>query len=236
MRDIVKRNERLDCVSLHEISCDAMTVAKRIAQARKNSRHSQVTLAEAIGASQSTVASWETGKNEPDLRTIEKIAVKTKTDPSWIAFGRAQTSAIVDGERYSSIPVYDIDAAAGDGAISDTETPTTYRLFETDWIRDLTRSSPLKLAVIRVRGDSMQETLFNGDQVLVDLDQRHLAREGIYVISVEDRLQVKRITMHPKTKLLTVRSDNPRYPTYDDLSVDDLKVIGRVIWLGRSVG
>ena len=235
MNDIVKRDTRLDAITRPEISSPAMTIAKRLTQARKG-KFSQSALADEIGAAQSTVASWETGKNEPDLKTIVRIAHKTETDPAWLAFGRAQTSALVDGERYTSIPMFDIDAAAGDGAIAETEEPAGYRLFETDWLRNLTRANPSKLAVIKVRGDSMQETLYNGDHVLVDLDQRHLAREGIYVINVENRLQVKRITMHPKTKLLTVRSDNAKYPSYDDLTVDDLSVVGRVIWLGRSVG
>jgi len=235
MNDIVNHDTHLDAVTRLVISSRAMTIAKRIAQARKG-KFTQETLAEAIGAAQSTVASWETGKNEPDLKMIERIATKTKMDPAWIAFARAQTSAIIDGERYTSVPMYDIDAAAGAGAIAEEENPTGYRLFETDWLRDMTRSPASKLAVIKVRGDSMQETLFNGDHVLVDLNSRHLAREGIYVISVENRLQVKRITMHPKTKLLTVRSDNQNYPTYTDLTVDDLEVVGRVIWLGRNVG
>lgn len=211
-------------------------LGKRIAKSRSAKKLTQTALADALGTSQAAVAGWEVGRTEPSLRTIERIADETGSDPAWIAFGRAQTSALVDDQRYVSIRVYDIDAAAGAGAIAEDETPAGYRLFEVDWLRSLTRTSPSRLAVIRVRGDSMQETLFNGDHVLVDLDQRRLAREGIYVIIVQESLQVKRISMHPKTKLLTVRSDNPRYPTYDDLTEDDLSVVGRVVWLGRSVG
>lgn len=217
-------------------SASLSSVGKRIAKARGAAKLTQNTLAERIGIAQGTVAGWETGKNEPSFRMVEKIAAETRSDPAWLAFGRAQTSAIVDEERYVSVAVFDIDAAAGAGAIAEDEAALGYKLFEADLIRSLTRTPPGRLAVIRVRGDSMQETLFNGDHVLVDLEQRHLAREGIYVISVEDRLQVKRIAMHPKTKLLTVRSDNPKYPSYDDLTADDLSVVGRVIWLGRSVG
>lgn len=212
------------------------SVGKRIASARKSAKLPQTALAEALGTAQGTVAGWESDKNEPTFRMIEKIAQKTRSDPAWLAFGRAQTSAIIDDERYMSIAVYDIDAAAGAGSITEYESTIAHKLFEVELIRSLTHTPAGRLAVIRVRGDSMQETLFNGDQVLIDLDQRHLAREGIYVISVEERLQVKRITMHPKTKLLTVRSDNPKYPSYDDLTVEDLAVVGRVIWLGRSIG
>lgn len=211
-------------------------LGRRIAKARNGAKLTQVALADRLGTSQAAVAGWEIGKNEPTLATIERIANETEGDPAWIAFGRAQTSAIIDEQRYVSIRVFDIDAAAGAGAIAVDETPAGYRLFETDWLRALTRTAPGQLAVIKVRGDSMQETLFNGDHVLVDLDQRNLAREGIYVINVEASLQVKRISMHPKSKLLTVRSDNPKYPSYDDLSAEDLLVVGRVIWLGRSVG
>jgi len=211
-------------------------VGKRIAKARSAAKLSQVALGELIGQSQGAIAGWETGRNEPSLDMIEKVALKTKSDPAWIAFGRAQTSALVGDERYVSVAIYDIQAAAGDGAIADGERTLGHKLFETELIRSLTNAQPSRLAVIRVRGDSMQETLFNGDHVLIDLDQRNVAREGIYVINVEDSLQVKRISMHPKTKLLTVRSDNPRYPSYDDLRGDDLIVVGRAIWLGRSVG
>lgn len=208
----------------------------RIAKARKAKKLTQVTLGDALGASQGAVAGWEIGRTEPTLQIIERIADETGSDPAWLAFGRAQTSTMVDDERFVAISIYDIDAAAGAGAIADSETTLGHKLFEVDLLRSLTRTPAGRLAVIRVRGDSMQETLFNGDHVLVDLDQRHLAREGIYVINVEDRLQVKRITMHPKTKMLTVRSDNAKYPSYDDLTADDLAVVGRVIWLGRSVG
>lgn len=212
------------------------SVGKRIAAARNSAKLTQQELANRLSLAQGTIAGWELNKNEPSFHMIEKIALLTKTDPSWVAFGRAQTSAIVNDQRYVSVGVYDIHAAAGDGAIADHERTVSHKLFELELIRGLTRSSPDRLAVIRVRGDSMQETLFNGDHVLVDLDQRHVAREGVYVINVEQSLQVKRISMHPKTKLLTVKSDNPRYPTYDDLTVEDLSVVGRVIWLGRSLG
>lgn len=212
------------------------SVGKRIASARNAAKITQAALADTLGTAQGTVAGWETGKNEPTFRMIERIAAETKSDPAWLAFGRAQTSTMVDDERFVAISIYDIDAAAGAGAITEHETSLGHKLFEVDLLRSLTRTPAGRLAVIRVRGDSMQETLFNGDHVLVDLEQRHLAREGIYVINVEDRLQVKRITMHPKTKMLTVRSDNAKYPSYDDLTADDLAVVGRVIWLGRSVG
>ena len=52
----------------------------------------------------------------------------------------------------------------------------------------------------------------------------------------DDLLRVKRLTMNPTTKLLTVKSDNPEYETYRDIRPDDLIIVGRVVWIGRRLG
>src|ERR1700687_4668953 len=64
----------------------------------------------------------------------------------------------------------------------------------------------------------------------------NMRREGIYVMRIDDTLMVKRVTMHPKSKRVTLRSDNPRYETYPDLDPDRLGVAGGVIGRGRSLG
>ena len=90
--------------------------------------------------------------------------------------------------------------------------------------------------VLGISGDSMWETLHDGDHVLVDRGQNNPRREGLYVIRIDDMLQVKRISMHPVAKLLTVKSDNPAYRTYDNIPPDDIAIMGRVVWIGRSLG
>jgi phage repressor protein C with HTH and peptisase S24 domain len=42
--------------------------------------------------------------------------------------------------------------------------------------------------------------------------------------------------MHPVSKLLTVKSDNPAYPTYDNIPPEEIVIMGRVVWIGRSLG
>lgn len=238
MHDIVKHDMRLDYRARSAISSNAMKpIGPRIAEARKAAEPAltQEGLAEAINAAQSTVASWERGTNEPDLPTIQRIATATGSDPAWLAFGRAQSSAIVEGGKYLPVPNRDLEASAGPGLVGSDEEPESYTLFESNWLRSITRSAPNRLSVIRVRGDSMEPALRNGDQMLVDHERRQPARDGIYVIRLEDILQVKRLSMHPKTKLLTVGSDNPAYPTYSDLKTKDLNIVGQVVWIGRPL-
>lgn len=215
-----------------------MSLRERIAQARNEATppFTQQSLAEALNVGQSTVSTWEREEkpNEPGLETLKKIAHLTGVDVAWLAFGQAQTAALLNGERYASIVTLDIDAAAGPGVIARTHPAETHTMFESNWLRQLTPTAPDRLAVIRVRGDSMEHTLRNGDHILVDLNRRKPSRPGVYVIRVDDELQVKRITMHPKTRILTVASDNPLHPTYE-MKSKDVNIEGQVIWIGRAL-
>lgn len=82
----------------------------------------------------------------------------------------------------------------------------------------------------------MEPTLRDGDEVLVDSsDQGARLRDGIYVLRADDALVVKRVTIQPGGKLITISSDNAAYPTWSDVDRSTIHVVGRVIWFGRSV-
>jgi phage repressor protein C with HTH and peptisase S24 domain len=136
---------------------------------------------------------------------------------------------------YLSVPVYDLRASAGAGSIADEAEPSGHLMFREPWLRRIS-TEPRKLIVLEVSGDSMWETLHDGDHALVDPGQNNPRREGLYVIRIDDMLQVKRVSMHPVTKLLTVKSDNPAYRSYDNIQPDDISIVGRVVWIGRSLG
>ena len=52
---------------------------------------------------------------------------------------------------------------------------------------------------IRVSGDSMEPTLFDGDVVLIDRND-FVPKDGVYVLRIEDSLFVKRLMRLPKHK------------------------------------
>lgn len=182
----------------------------------------------------------------PRYTTLQRLAAVLGCTPADLTGDHQPRRAMIQagpretldfaGEAYSAVPVYDIRAAAGAGALNGDEAPETFGLHRTQWLSRLTRASLDVLALITVAGDSMWETLHDGDQVLVDRSVRIVGRDGIYVIRLGDELQVKRVSRHPATKRLTVTSDNPRYPTYSDVDPEALDVIGRVVWLGRNLG
>ena len=138
-------------------------------------------------------------------------------------------------EDYVLIPFLEIGASAGDGAETGSESPLAVLAFQANFVRGMTTGRPEALTVISVEGDSMLPTLADGDQILVDSDDRERLRDGIYVLRTDDALLVKRLSVHPATRRLTIRSDNDAYPSWDDCDPAGVSVIGRVVWVGRKL-
>ena len=126
-----------------------------------------------------------------------------------------------------------VGASAGPGSLADDGYAESMG-FGPKWLRRL-GSDPTNLSLIVVDGDSMEPTLGDGDDIMVDHSAatRHL-RDGIYVLRMEDVLLVKRVAMGPSGKL-TIRSDNPQYPDWEDVSAESVNIIGRVVWTGRRL-
>ncbi|MCT2560069.1 S24 family peptidase [Tsuneonella sp. YG55] len=134
------------------------------------------------------------------------------------------------------IPVLNVDASAGFGAIAESETAHTRFGFDERWLGRLTRAKSASLSIIHVLGDSMEPTLSDGDEVLVDAsDQGSRLRDGIYVLRADDALVVKRVTLKPGGRKITISSDNSAYPSWDDVDRSEIQVVGRVIWFGRAL-
>ncbi len=86
-----------------------------------------------------------------------------------------------------------------------------------------------------VIGDSMENTLFEGDTVLIDKSDNELRDGYIYVVTLGDELRIKRI--QKELKCVKLLSDNPRYSPIivEGIDLDALIVHGRVRWVGRSI-
>jgi hypothetical protein len=134
------------------------------------------------------------------------------------------------------IPRLDIGASAGPGSFAGDEQAQAHIGFHTAWLRDVSRGSPQDLSMIKVTGDSMVSTLADGDDILVDRgDAAASLRDGIYVLRLEDLLMVKRVALSPTRGRVTIKSDNEAYPSWTDVELTGLELIGRVVWAGRKV-
>lgn len=128
--------------------------------------------------------------------------------------------------EWVDIPRLALGASAGPGAMAAEEQPIGAFRFSSRWLRGQ-GFDPSMLSAIVVTGDSMEPTLRDGDEILVDRAQRPL-RDGVHVVRVDDALLVKRIdTSRPG--VLALVSDNPSYRPLE-LPPPDVQVIGRVVW------
>ncbi len=134
-----------------------------------------------------------------------------------------------------AVPRLAVRASAGPGALGDGEAATGQFGFDAKWMRGVT-ATPSALSAIRVEGDSMVPTLADGDDIMVDRsDAADRLRDGVYVLRIDDALNVKRLAINPATRSIAILSDNPAYPSWPDCDLSQIAVIGRVVWMGRKL-
>lgn len=162
--------------------------------------------------------------------TLEKIRAATGI-PFFSSENQEHTRKHTDQEL---VLVYDVAASAGFGSVVEGEEPVCNMAFEKDFLRQMTSAKPRELAIIRVKGHSMEPTLLDDDHVLVDMTKTNLAFDGLFVIRFDDVLHVKRVGRSATQGQVLVISDHPAYRDLD-MPKENLDVIGRVLWVGRKV-
>ena len=152
------------------------------------------------------------GVNEAELGASEDFSAMLSAKP-------------LRGE-WIDVPRLALGASAGPGLLAGEELPIGAFRFGARWLREQGLNAA-QLSAIRVEGDSMEATLRDGDEILVDRTPRAW-RDGIHVVRAGDALLVKRLdTGRPGVVALV--SDNPAYRTLE-LARGEVEVIGRVVW------
>ena len=132
------------------------------------------------------------------------------------------------------VPKLAVGASAGGGALTDFEALAGNVGFDESWLRQM-GLDPAGLSLIRVVGDSMQPTLNDGDDIMVDSAAALRApKKGIHVLRLDGTLMVKRL-LPGKGGRLSILSDNRAYPAIEDVAAAEVTVIGRVVWVGRKL-
>ncbi|MFP3343337.1 S24 family peptidase [Halomonas sp. SIMBA_159] len=200
-----------------------MQIFDRLKIERQRLGLSQDEFARQAGVSKRAQANYESGERYPKtdyLETIHGFGVDTnfivtgeRSDRATKAGSSEQSAAYLDQQlndpNVASIPMYDVECAAGSGRSFEGEPVLGY------FHMDRTVLSELKLpadsgAWVRARGDSMVGTIDDGDYVFVDFTQRDPSREGVYLILMDGERRIKRMQRVAGGGWLLI-SDNPRY-------------------------
>ena len=130
------------------------------------------------------------------------------------------------------IPEYDIVLSAGNGTINYEENQAEPRIYKKSWFTK-EGINPKYAKRFKVHGDSMETILFDGDSVLVNMEENDPTRiiEGkIYAIRYGNELRVKRLSRRLDGTVI-LRSDNPTYKEEEvrpDIHHDSFALLGRV--------
>lgn len=143
----------------------------------------------------------------------------------------SSASALARRDGWADIPRLSLDASAGPGALSGEEAAIGAIRFHAGWLRRQ-GLDPARLSTIAVAGDSMEPTLRDGDEILVDCGQNAL-RDGVLVVRLDQVLYVKRIALG-RPGSVTLVSDNPAYRPIE-VGPGEVEVIGRVVWKGGRI-
>lgn len=198
---------------------------------------SVASLATAVGVSDNAIYKWLAGRGRPSVANLVALAREGRVSVEWLATGvesaqtaQAITRAVERGD-YVFMPRSRIRFAGGKDGILRSDQVVDSIAFRADWVSRRLGTEARELILIEVVGDSMAPTIEDSDLILADLAEPRFRQDGIYLFRHERSLAVKRIQRRPDGKLL-VRSDNPKY---EAMVVSDLKVLGRVVWIGGRV-
>lgn len=137
-------------------------------------------------------------------------------------------AAEVDGGGYLPIEVLPTYAGMGGGGTGEGERETA--LLPRELIEFELRGNPRDFLLMEARGESMQPKFQHGDQLLVDKRDRDIGQPGAFALRVADSYMLKNIEL-ARTGL-RVFSSNTEFA--DELfTVDELEVVGRVVWFAR---
>lgn len=117
-----------------------MAIADRIAAARRHKGWSQLRLARALGAAQTTVSSWERGRTEPSREDARRIAEALEIPLARLELGAADTRSEVPVVGYVGAGAAAHYYAEGQGNLDEVPAPDD--------------ASPATVAV-EIRGESL---------------------------------------------------------------------------------
>ncbi|NJN46827.1 MAG: helix-turn-helix transcriptional regulator [Candidatus Competibacteraceae bacterium] len=195
----------------------------------------------AIGVARNTLMRYERGERCPDAEFLYRICQRYAVNPEWLLLGTEPVgnSSLLTPEsgnklheEFALVPLYSVEVSAGYGAAIEQEQPQTRLAFRQDWLKEMGLQIE-KVVAVMAGGDSMSDTLHDGDVLLVDTQQRQVISDAIYILRQSELLYVKRL-QRLLDGSLRISSDNRAYAEeivpQNELAY--LDIIGRVVWRG----
>jgi len=191
--------------------------------------------ADIAGVTPEHLASYIRGSAKPPFELLNRLASAKGVSLDWLATGEGSQFVESDTpDGFVAVAVQpDGDARIGDA--DDDDAPGDF-LFRRVWLSGLTRTPDEHLRIVINRGDANEPVIRDGDQLLVDTQDKHIADDALYVF-VSDGRYLARFVERLATGAVALKSRNPdfRVQTLSPEDVGKLQVLGRVLWHGGKM-
>lgn len=229
------------------------SIGTRIEERRNALNLSRNAVCEQLGGvALSTLQLWEKNEREPQAGYVIKLAEILKTTVGYLLTGeqsqpksenRIVTRAFerlkdVSDEMVSMIDsFFSINVSAGFGSFNEGITKPDGQEPYSDSLLQRLGVKAHNCGVFWARGTSMQPTIANSDQMLVDFSQKEATGDDkVYLVQNGDSVWVKRIK--PLWDGIELISDNRE--EYEPIKIpadeaQNLQIIGQVVHIGHSL-
>ena len=224
---------------------DEAAFSDRLRLVRERLGYTQSGISTAVGSKLRSWQGYEKGARVPGSSVIAGL-VELGVNANWVLAGKGemlladaatQPAESAHPDEFATIPLYNVEACAGDGSYVEHEEIATQLSFRRDWIHRDIHANPADLHLIYVRGDSMEPDLHDGEIVMVDTSfANRVPRDGIYVVQIDHQVAVKRLQRLPGDQVKVMSSNRAYEPFTAHLGDGELKVIGKVIWHAGPMG
>lgn len=200
---------------------------------------SAANLARLADVSEGVVRKWRDGKSDPSRQNLLALAKGANVNLIWLATGdgpmqgaQETCASLTDKEE---VLVLDVEVSTGHGAHNgQAEAENGTLAFQRQYLAGRGLKAK-ELRVVFAKGDSMEPEIQDGAAMLVNTSDTRLDEGCIYIVRRDDHLFAKRIRRSIDGGI-TLISANKEYPpmVVSQASLNELQVIGRVVWSGRE--
>jgi phage repressor protein C with HTH and peptisase S24 domain len=197
--------------------------AERYSFIQKSSGLSKSDFAASLGLSRAYGYQVATGKAAAPRQALKRLALDYHVNLNWYMYGQGEPFA----SEEAAIDLLEQEAAAGQGReIEEYINKQTLRLPYSL----IAPYKPEKLQAVYVKGDSMTEANINDGDVVVFYPGL-IQGNGVYVISIENVLLVKRVEFDGPGQSIILISANPIYEPrrYAGYELENIRIQGRVV-------
>ena len=184
-------------------------------------------IADILGIKQLSFATMKKRGKLP-LHEILDFCAKRKISINWLLYNQSTKSIEAQTEKYVNVRYFgDIYASAGGGAFN-YEADTEEIALDEHMVNLMGGQNEMKnIDAINVLGDSMEPTLHDGDIIFINRTLKDISKSGIFAVSTEIGLFVKRI-MKKSDGSIDLISDNSMY-SVETVHGENIEVIGKVV-------